>query len=182
MNTTKENNRLIAEFMGLNVEFDNREGAYYNTDNGELIGIELKYHSSWDWLMPVYIEIRQSVDIMKNQEVLIQQLELDIISGDRDRVYTTIVDILNQSDYSKKVTQLLDEYQLLIESEAITKSSHYVSLCSDIKHFRSDFFQAQKAGDCNLYRQLHHDLHVQVHKTKSLQRVIDSVWKRRMSH
>lgn len=60
-----EDNKLIAEFMGLtpNMEsiFDpgikqwlDADGEYY-TDN------ELKYHSSWDWLMPV-VEKIESLD------------------------------------------------------------------------------------------------------------------------
>jgi hypothetical protein len=45
MKTTEENNRLIAEFMG---------ASGFN-----LLGqkVRPKYHTSWDWLMPVIEEI-----------------------------------------------------------------------------------------------------------------------------
>ena len=50
------NNKLIAEFMGLSI----KEGVCYYTDADDMfpMGIEveepyLPYHTSWDWLMPV---------------------------------------------------------------------------------------------------------------------------------
>jgi hypothetical protein len=45
MKTTEENNRLIAEFMG--------------ASGFDMIGkkVELKYHTSYDWLMPVVKKI-----------------------------------------------------------------------------------------------------------------------------
>jgi hypothetical protein len=50
---TKENNRLIAEFMGIDqVDID-----YHEDSNGEL-----KYHTSWDWLMPVVEKIESLED------------------------------------------------------------------------------------------------------------------------
>ena len=53
MKTIEENNKLIAKFMGSPYEWDNNEKAWYDNDQ-MLVGIELKYHSSWDWLMPVF--------------------------------------------------------------------------------------------------------------------------------
>ena len=47
-----KNNKLIAEFMGL--EFS--KGEYYRPlyNSGDWIPEnELRYHESWDWLMPV---------------------------------------------------------------------------------------------------------------------------------
>jgi hypothetical protein len=51
---TEENNKFIAEFMGIRYE-ENRNGhessEYFYED------CELEYHSSWDWLMPVVEKI-----------------------------------------------------------------------------------------------------------------------------
>jgi hypothetical protein len=56
---TEEGNELIAEFM--NGEFDERELVF----NGQQYK-NLKYHSSWDWLMPVVEKIHSlQDDIMK---------------------------------------------------------------------------------------------------------------------
>ena len=52
MNNTNENNKLIAEFMGIDqVDID----TYQETNSN------LKYHTSWDWLMPVVKKIKISV-------------------------------------------------------------------------------------------------------------------------
>ena len=52
---TIENNKLIAEFMGL-IE-SSIDKKYWTEKTKEGIGkgelVELKYHTSWDWLMPV---------------------------------------------------------------------------------------------------------------------------------
>ena len=55
MNYT-ENNKLIAEFMGF-VEVDS---GWYNY-MPQLQAQDLKYHVSWDWLMPVVDKIERIV-------------------------------------------------------------------------------------------------------------------------
>ena len=47
-------NKLIAEFMG--VVFHDDENQYYSSD-GMYIDDTLKYHTSWNWLMPVIEKI-----------------------------------------------------------------------------------------------------------------------------
>jgi hypothetical protein len=49
-----ENNKLIAEFMGIRYAENrnsHKSSDYYYED------IELEYHTSWDWLMPVMAKI-----------------------------------------------------------------------------------------------------------------------------
>jgi hypothetical protein len=60
MENIQENNSLIAEFMGL--EWDSACNAWYKNEKDPEWGIDtdkLKYHSSWDWLMPVVEKIEQ---------------------------------------------------------------------------------------------------------------------------
>lgn len=60
MKTTEKNNKLIVEFMGLSYcEKHLFEGWYKNSEhNHRICSFEgLKYHNSWDWLMPVVIKI-----------------------------------------------------------------------------------------------------------------------------
>ena len=49
-----KDNKLIAEFMG--VVFHDDDNQYYSSD-GLYIGLNLQYHTSWDWLMPVVEKI-----------------------------------------------------------------------------------------------------------------------------
>ena len=47
-----KDNKLIAEFMGLNID----RGV-----QSDYMEHELKYHKSWDWLMPVIKEINEQI-------------------------------------------------------------------------------------------------------------------------
>ena len=53
-----KDNKLIAEFMG--VVFHDDDNQYYSSD-GLYIGLNLQYHTSWDWLMPVIEEIDSQI-------------------------------------------------------------------------------------------------------------------------
>lgn len=53
---TTENNKLIAEFMGMNYgdPNDNSVMTQMTPQGNEVVRIDsMKYHTSWDWLMPV---------------------------------------------------------------------------------------------------------------------------------
>ena len=57
---TTENNKLIAEFMELEATPKYNPKEYYvkEYNSGEWYLLEeMKYHSSWDWLMPVAYKI-----------------------------------------------------------------------------------------------------------------------------
>jgi len=64
---TQENNKLIAEFMGKktitidelkSILKENRENGFIHTPQA-YVEDDLKYHSSWDWLMPVVDKIER---------------------------------------------------------------------------------------------------------------------------
>ena len=57
MSTITESNKLIAEFMGV-LKFSEFLGEeILNLDDGYSMS-EARYHTSWDWLMPVVETIR----------------------------------------------------------------------------------------------------------------------------
>lgn len=52
MKNTTENNKLIAEFM------PNWDGRFYHMPSaGKYTALQLKFHSDWNWLMPVVEKI-----------------------------------------------------------------------------------------------------------------------------
>ena len=58
---TKNNNKLIAEFMGYKVMEEDKFLAYdypKGTDlNKVMVDVAIKYHTDWNWLMPVVEKI-----------------------------------------------------------------------------------------------------------------------------
>lgn len=95
MKNNIENNKLIAEFMGMkshfkkggltkvylngeNVGIEQDWECYYPKLNKSITPIEMKYHNSWDWLMPVVEKIETlfndgiDVDIFSDGTVITQ--------------------------------------------------------------------------------------------------------------
>ena len=92
MNTNK-NNILLAEFMqkgsqGFNIyEF---EGCFYNLN-------ELKFHCSWDWLMPVVAKCTKlNDDEFDNQSIAWALLSNSIVD-----VYDQVVEFINEYNQNK---------------------------------------------------------------------------------
>ncbi len=70
---TTENNKLIAEFMGLEYAPKDKRWDDWFTKDGTRVTfrsrIPLQYHASWDWLMPV-VEKIEYCDGISNDEVI----------------------------------------------------------------------------------------------------------------
>ena len=67
-----EGNKLIAEFMGIK---QNDFGHWINKNHllgsqSKLFDFELKYHSSWDWLMPVVEKIENDLQDSFNVDII----------------------------------------------------------------------------------------------------------------
>jgi len=58
-----EDNKLIVEFMGWTPCDPNDSTMYTNPTNGALHSShsDMRFHTSWDWLMPVLIEIERII-------------------------------------------------------------------------------------------------------------------------
>jgi hypothetical protein len=114
-----KNNKLIAEFMGANPfrESVNEDvlsyemyGLVENIEDGLdekhfFLPSEMKYHTSWDWLMPVIDKIesdgRYGVEILKyGTTIRASKTEIvaDISFGDKiDHTYNAVVKFIKQS-------------------------------------------------------------------------------------
>ncbi len=86
-----KSNKLIAEFMGHQVNFGfKKDGVLFL---GHHIGLDkLKYDSSWDWLRPVVLKIEQDCEGVP-QEMLNISLYSDI-----DEVYKSVVEFIKNQN------------------------------------------------------------------------------------
>lgn len=96
---THENNKLIAEFMGLTIE-EGQERIYMNGLGTK--PIEKTYNASWDWLMEVVEKINDYNNVVKIQEnhVKIENNErgevlVEVVSGSMfEAVYNACVEFI----------------------------------------------------------------------------------------
>jgi|TARA_R100000084_G_scaffold29545_1_gene10711 hypothetical protein len=96
-----ENNKLIAEFMGMENE-RHSDGRYlFTTDIDELKGADtrfweqLYFHVSWDWLMPVVRKCKESVSY--EDSILYHNIEDALLSRiDIEDVYDSVVEFINE--------------------------------------------------------------------------------------
>jgi hypothetical protein len=110
---TQENNKLIAEFMGMQHTdigwYDNEETLQLQNNTFD----ELKYHTSWDWLMPVVEKIEEDDEVDVNI----------LLNGTRIFKWRTDTDIVNnvaQISFDKKIEHV---YQAVVEFNNSFKTS-----------------------------------------------------------
>lgn len=76
MNTT-ENNKLIAEFMGFELNNSTGVEVYYNSKSLEVLELDkLKFHSDWNWLMEVVDKCSKTACDLGNTAELELKLEM----------------------------------------------------------------------------------------------------------
>ena len=95
----KENNKLIAEFMGQEFEASSKEweiNRCFNNGQIEKPFVErLDYHESWDSLMPVANEIIKSRD-EQNADWDLTDLKYALCTTNIELVYQAVVEFINQ--------------------------------------------------------------------------------------
>ena len=92
-----KDNKIIAEFMG--IVFHDDANQYYSAE-GLYIGLNLQYHTSWDWLMPVANEIIRSRD-ENNADWDLTILEDALTTTNIGLVYNAVVDFITNEEYKK---------------------------------------------------------------------------------
>ena len=100
---TQENNKMIAEFMRWDIKSlttipPNLHLSNLQLDNGDIM--ELKFHESWDWLMPV-------VDKMNTTELWdeydISYLATYLVSVDINATYNAVVEFINEYNKNESI-------------------------------------------------------------------------------
>lgn len=117
MKTIKEKNRMIAEFMGYETYEHTGSIAIRITEVNEFNSVDFghvhtKYHTSWDWLMPVVEKIESIGYSVKIQRIktsihrILEDAELfGFVCGDvskkREITYDTIVKFIEWYNENK---------------------------------------------------------------------------------
>lgn len=104
MKTTEENNRMIAEFMGVN---KNNNGTYELPQFGslrpsgdfrtEFESTQLKFHTSWDWLMPVVEECAKKSTTSNQRD----KITFSLLSMDINKMYNAVVQFIEWYNENK---------------------------------------------------------------------------------
>ena len=90
---TIENNKLIAEFMGIeSYELRGYTMFVYEEDNHRT-DVDLHYHKSWDWLMPVINKCYQ--------EYMSKHIAEVVMTCDISKAYQVVVEFINEYNLNK---------------------------------------------------------------------------------
>lgn len=164
MNTTTEatiaNNKLIAEFMQLE-----QHGDYFHIEDENLMEITgcekgevtslgylftpelMKFHTSWDWLMPVVEKIEQlSVSVLENEDELHDKRKVEYqftvcIENEQCMIH---VDIFPQ--YYGTDTDFFKTYDCCNRENGVTKiQATYKAVVEFIKWFNENANEVLKA-------------------------------------
>ena len=95
---TTENNKLIAEFMGMTTSDNDESMMIFKTLQGNDIMYidELKYHESWDWLMPVI----ENIDHLQLEPVV--SIENALATRSIDDTYKAVVEFIKKYNNIKE--------------------------------------------------------------------------------
>jgi len=102
----EQNNKLIAEFMGVNLitidDIRANKNPYISSADG-YTKEDLQYHSSWDWLMPVVHRIRDHVNMDMSFEEYDDWREnfkqIDPYNYSLEQCYKAVIEFIkNQND------------------------------------------------------------------------------------
>jgi len=92
-----DNNKLIAEFMGMKYS---DERSFNDGEWTHSIRSLSKFHTSWDWLMPVIRRIRDHVNIDMSFEEYDDWREnfkeIDPYNYSLEQCYTAVVEFINE--------------------------------------------------------------------------------------
>ena len=99
--SNQENNKMIAEFMRWDIKSlttipPNLHLSNLQLDNGDIM--ELKFHESWDWLMPVVDKIE---DYLGENIGKVGYFDECLNSNDLDVRYQAVVEFINEYNKNK---------------------------------------------------------------------------------
>ena len=92
---TQDNNKLIAEFMGINV---GEYTSYPEESPTQYAVVDLQYHTSWDWLMPV---VEKVFVLSEDEEAWRMDIESGLTTLNIDETYRAVVEFIKWYNKNK---------------------------------------------------------------------------------
>jgi hypothetical protein len=124
MKTTTENNRIIGEFMELSIA--TRED-YHSSLGHDNVDDDLKYHNSWDCLMPVITKIKTEFDNKNTDlfsgdfELWTNEIEDSIWKGNITMAYDAVIELIEALDIkTQPIRYILNEADYGSNPETVT--------------------------------------------------------------
>jgi hypothetical protein len=126
----KDSNRLIAEFMNLNIvtldDIRSNKNPMISSADGYTVD-SLQYHTSWDWLMPVVAKISDLENQICEEPFELDEIKHSLLSDYITGVYDFVVEVITQYNNkqesmkdSKKVSML--DYRLRNLEKSLLRS------------------------------------------------------------
>ena len=101
-----KNNKIIAEFMGVNVitidDVRKNKNPYISSADGYLES-DLKYHCSWDWLMPVLEKIKEIRPLPDEHE---DSFSWVCRSSDIEAEYNSIIEFIKEYNFGESMEEV----------------------------------------------------------------------------
>lgn len=119
--TLEESNKLIADFMGLSTVEKHGELLWADWDGLH----STKYHTSWDWLMPV-IEKIESIPIVENVRIAESFVNIQVVNKDGISHTTFQIFYTNNGRYFKQEDDLETKIQAVYQ--AVTQFIQWYNL------------------------------------------------------
>ena len=96
-----ENNKLIAEFMGMTYSDpnDNSVMIQMTPQGNEVVPIEsMQYHTSWDWLMPVVQKCRLESRCEYDEDDNWNEIHWSLEECNLDKTYKAVVQFIKEQN------------------------------------------------------------------------------------
>jgi len=94
-----KDNKLIAEFMGVNIitidDVRKNKNPYISSADGHLIE-DLCFHDSWDWLMPVVKKCRVDSRCEHDEDIFWDAIHWALEECNIENTYKAVVEFINQ--------------------------------------------------------------------------------------
>jgi hypothetical protein len=94
----ENNNKLIAEFMGLEEIYTPLLNIYEISETETCLETDLAYHTDWNWLMPVVKKCREESN---DEDSYWEAIYYSLVDLDIDNVYIAVVEFIKWYNENK---------------------------------------------------------------------------------